>query len=90
MKFFYSLLVYAVSIVITLSIIIVFVSGQSNSEELKIYTYYEGKFLVHYPSNYIVELLEKQHKLIKNRKISYKYLLFILLLNVILCLSNLI
>ena len=58
MKFFYSLLVYAVSIVITLSIIIVFVSGQSNSEDLKIYTYYEGKFLVHYPSNYIVESLE--------------------------------
>ena len=56
MKFFYSLIVYAVSIVITLSLIIVFVSGQS--EELKIYTYYEGKFLVHYPSNYIVESLE--------------------------------
>jgi hypothetical protein len=58
MKFFYSLIVYVVSIVITLSIIIVFVSGQSNSGELKIYTYYEGKFLVHYPSNYIVEPLE--------------------------------
>ena len=65
MKFFYSLLVYAVSIVITLSIIIVFVSGQSNSEELKIYTYYEGKFLVHYPSNYIEESLENTFNMTK-------------------------
>jgi len=55
MKFFYSLLVYAVSIVMTLSIIVLFVSGQSNSENLKIYTYSAGKFIVHYPSNYIVE-----------------------------------
>jgi len=38
-----------------LSIITLFVSGQSNSEELKIYTYSDGKFLVDYPSNYIVE-----------------------------------
>jgi uncharacterized alpha/beta hydrolase family protein len=55
MKFFYSLIVYAFSIVITLSIITLFVSEQSNSEELKFYTYAEGKFLVDYPSNYIVE-----------------------------------
>jgi hypothetical protein len=55
MKFFYSLIVYAFSIVIALSIITIFVSGQSNSEELKIYTYSDGKFLVDYPSNYIVE-----------------------------------
>ncbi len=55
MKFFYSLVVYAFSIVITLSIITLFVSGQSNSEELKIYTYLDGKFIVDYPSNYIVE-----------------------------------
>ena len=54
MKFFYSLVVYAFSIVITLSIITLFVSGQSNSEELKIYTYSDGKFIVDYPSNYIV------------------------------------
>ena len=52
---FYSLIVYAFSIVIALSIITIFVSGQSNSEELKIYTYSDGKFLVDYPSNYIVE-----------------------------------
>ena len=55
MKFFYSLIAYAFSIVITLSIITLFVSGQSNSAELKIYTYSEGKFIVDYPSNYIVE-----------------------------------
>jgi hypothetical protein len=72
MKFFYSLLVYAVSIVITLSIIIVFVSGQSNSEELKIYTYYEGKFLVHYPSNYIVESLEIMFNTTKKTNVTSK------------------
>jgi hypothetical protein len=55
MKFFYSLIVYAFSIVITLSIITLFVSGQPNSEELKVYTYSDGKFIVDYPSNYIVE-----------------------------------
>ena len=54
MKFFYSLLIYAISIVITLSIITLFVSGQSHYDELKIYTYSQGKFIVDYPSNYIV------------------------------------
>ena len=31
------------------------VSAQSNPEELKIYTYSQGKFIVDYPSNYVVE-----------------------------------
>ncbi len=58
MKFFYSLLIYAISIVITLSIITIFVSGQSHYNELKIYSYAQGKFIVHYPSNYIVDSQE--------------------------------
>jgi hypothetical protein len=55
MKFFYSLLIYAVSIIITLSIITLFVSGQDHYDELKIYTYSQGKFIVDYPSNYTVD-----------------------------------
>ena len=58
MKFFYSLLIYAISIVITLSIITIFVSGQSHYNELKIYTYSQGKFIVHYPANYTVDSVE--------------------------------
>jgi hypothetical protein len=60
MKFFYSLLIYIISIVITLSIITLFVSGQSHDNELKIYTYSQGKFIVHYPSNYTVDSQESQ------------------------------
>ena len=52
MKFFYSLIVYAFSIVITLSVIKLFVSGQSKSEEWKIYNYSEGKFIIDYLSDY--------------------------------------
>ena len=55
MKFFYSLVIYAISIVTTLSVITLFVSGQSPYDELKIYTYSQGKFIVDYPSNYIVD-----------------------------------
>lgn len=55
MKFFYSLLIYIISIIITLSIITLFVSGQSHYNELKIYTYSQGKFIVHYPANYTVD-----------------------------------
>jgi hypothetical protein len=55
MKFFYALLIYAISIVITLSVITLFVSGQSPYDELKIYTYSQGKFIVDYPSNYTVD-----------------------------------
>ena len=55
MKFFYSLVIYAISIVITLSVITLFVSGQSPYDELKIYTYSQGKFIVEYPSNYTVD-----------------------------------
>jgi hypothetical protein len=55
MKFFYSLLIYAISIVITLSIITLFVTGTSHYDELKIYTYSQGKFIVDYPSNYTVD-----------------------------------
>jgi hypothetical protein len=31
------------------------VSAQSNQDELKIYTYSQGKFIVDYPSNYVVD-----------------------------------
>ena len=55
MKFFYTLLVYGISILITISLITIIVSAQSNSDELKIYTFSQGKFIVDYPSNYIVE-----------------------------------
>lgn len=55
MKFIYSILIYAVFILITISIITMIVSAQSNPEELKIYTYSQGKFIVDYPSNYVVE-----------------------------------
>lgn len=58
MKFFYSLLIYVISIGITLSIIILFVSGQDQYDELKIYTYSQGKFMVDYPSNYTVDTEE--------------------------------
>jgi hypothetical protein len=60
MKFFYSLLIYIISIIITLSIITLFVSGQSHYNELKLYTYSQGKFIVHYPSNYTVDSQESQ------------------------------
>jgi len=55
MKFIYSVLVYAVFILVTISIITMIVSAQSNPAELKIYTYSNGKFIVDYPSNYVVE-----------------------------------
>jgi hypothetical protein len=55
MKFIYSVLVYAVFILVTISIITMIVSAQSNPSELKIYTYSNGKFIVDYPSNYVVE-----------------------------------
>ena len=58
MKFFYSLLIYVISIGITLSLIILFVSGQDQYDELKIYTYSQGKFVVDYPSNYTVDTEE--------------------------------
>ena len=43
-----------------MSIITLFVSGQSHYNELKIYTYSQGKFIVHYPSNYTVDPQESQ------------------------------
>ena len=55
MKLFYTILVYGISILITISLITIIVSAQSNSDELKIYTYSQGKFIVDYPSNYMVE-----------------------------------
>ena len=58
MKFFYSLLIYVISIGITLSIITLFVSGQDHYDELKIYTYSQGRFMVDYPSNYTVDTEE--------------------------------
>ncbi|HEU5460748.1 MAG TPA: hypothetical protein VFU79_00605 [Nitrososphaeraceae archaeon] len=41
-----------------MSIIILFVSGQDQYDELKIYTYSQGKFMVDYPSNYTVDTEE--------------------------------
>jgi hypothetical protein len=55
MKFLYTLLIYAISIIITISMITLIVSVQLNTDELKIYTFSQGKFIVDYPSNYIVE-----------------------------------
>ena len=55
MKFLYTLLIYVISIIITISMITLIVSVQLNSDELKIYTFSQGKFIVDYPSNYIVE-----------------------------------
>jgi hypothetical protein len=59
MKFFYTLIAYGISILITISLITIIVSAQSNPDELKIYTYSQGKFIVDYPSNYIVESQEE-------------------------------
>ena len=58
-EIFYSLLIYIISIIITLSIITLFVSGQSHYNELKIYTYSQGKFIIHYPP-YTVESQDSQ------------------------------
>ena len=69
MKFFYSLLTYTISIVITLSIITLFVSGQSNYNELKIYTYSQGKFIVHYPANYTV--VDSQESILNTDKTKF-------------------
>ena len=69
MKFFYSLLIYTISIVITLSIITLFVSGQSNYDELKIYTYSQGKFIVHYPANYTV--VDSQESILNTDKTKF-------------------
>ncbi|HYY70916.1 MAG TPA: hypothetical protein VE595_00770 [Nitrososphaeraceae archaeon] len=66
MKFLYSLLAYGISIFITISLITIIVSAQSNSDELKIYTYSQGKFIVDYPSNYMVE---SQDNMIETNKI---------------------
>ena len=55
MKFLYTLLIYAISIIITISTITLIVSVQLNTDELKIYTFSQGKFIVDYPSNYIVK-----------------------------------
>ena len=66
MKFFYSLLAYGFSILITISLITIIVSAQSNSDELKIYTYSQGKFIVDYPSDYMVE---SQENMIDTNKI---------------------
>lgn len=69
MKFFYSLLIYTISIVITLSIITLLVSGQSNYDELKIYTYSQGKFIVHYPANYTV--VDSQESILNTDKTKF-------------------
>ena len=69
MKFFYSLLTYTISIVITLSIITLLVSGQSNYDELKIYTYSQGKFIVHYPANYTV--VDSQESILNTDKTKF-------------------
>lgn len=66
MKFFYSLLAYGISILITISLITIIVSAQSNSDELKIYTYSQGKFVVDYPPDYMVE---SQENMIDTNKI---------------------
>jgi len=66
MKLFYTLLVYGISILITISLITIIVSAQSNPDELKIYTYSQGKFVVDYPSNYIAE---SQENMIDTNKI---------------------
>ncbi len=55
MKFLYTLLVYVISIILTISMIMLMASVQLNPDHLKIYTFSQGKFLVDYPSNYIVE-----------------------------------
>lgn len=66
MKFLYTLLIYAISIIITISMITLIVSVQLNTDELKIYTFSQGKFIVDYPSNYIVE---SEENMVDNVKI---------------------
>ncbi len=65
MKFLHTLLVYVISIIITISMITLIASIQLNPDELKIYTFSQGKFLVDYPSNYIVESEENMVETVK-------------------------
>ena len=61
MEFTHVLLIYAISVILTISIIILLAFEQSNFVDLKTYTYSQGKFLVDNPSNWNMDPKENKY-----------------------------
>ena len=72
MEFTHVLLIYAISVILTISIIILLAFEQSNFVDLKTYAYYQGKFLVDNPSNWNMDPKEKKYSLNNKEQLSTK------------------
>ena len=72
MEFIHVLLIYALSVILTISIIILLALEQSNFVDLKTYAYSQGKFLVDNPSNWNMDPKEKKYNLNNKEQLSTK------------------
>ena len=72
MEFNHVLLIYAISVILTISIIMLLAFEQSNFVDLKTYTYSQGKFLVDNPSNWNMDPKENKYNSNNKEHISTK------------------
>jgi hypothetical protein len=72
MEFTHVLLIYAISVILTITIIILLAFEQSNFVDLKTYAYSQGKFLVDNPSNWNMDPKEKKYNLNNKEQLSTK------------------
>ena len=70
MEFTHVLLIYAISVILTISIIILLAFEQSNFVDLKTYAYSQGKFLIGNPSNWNMDPKEKKYNLNNKEQLS--------------------
>ena len=69
MKFIHFLLIYVVSIILTISIITLLAFEQSDFANLKTYSYSQGKFLVEHSFNWNIDPKENKYNLNNNEKL---------------------
>lgn len=69
MKFIRFLLIYVVSIILTISIITLLAFEQSDFANLKTYSYSQGKFLVEHSFNLNIDPKENKYNLNNNEKL---------------------
>jgi hypothetical protein len=72
MEFIHVLLIYAISVILTISIIILLAFEQSNFVDLKTYAYYQGKFLVDNPFNWNTDPKENKYNWNNKEQLSTK------------------
>lgn len=69
MKLIHFLLIYVLSIILTISVITLLAFEQSNFANLKTYSYSQGKFLVDHSFNWNVDSKENKYNLNNQEKL---------------------